>query len=166
MQGRALTAKYDGYASCPLLVGDGKAILAEFIYGGIPQEVQSDPRIPCAFVTQVHRRLLAVSLTKASPGERFIISRKTFSQVLPECPFRFFNCIGAWYSDNLRQKPIGNFTAAVAGTALRDFCPLLFSVERDCSRSKQRAADLRSELLRARICQPFRNLTNQQIETF
>ena len=32
-----------GYASCPLLVGDGKAILAEFIYGGIPQEVQRTP---------------------------------------------------------------------------------------------------------------------------
>jgi sulfide:quinone oxidoreductase len=39
MHGRALTAKFDGYASCPLLVGDGKAILAEFIYGGVPQEV-------------------------------------------------------------------------------------------------------------------------------
>jgi len=41
MQGRPLTAKYDGYASCPLLVGDGKAILAEFICGGVPQEVRS-----------------------------------------------------------------------------------------------------------------------------
>jgi hypothetical protein len=81
MQGRALTAKYDGYASCPLLVGDGKAILAEFIYGGIPQEVRLALRIPGAFGTHAHRRLLLVSLTKASPGERFIISRKIFSQV-------------------------------------------------------------------------------------
>lgn len=32
--GKALTAEYDGYTSCPLLVGYGKLILAEFGYGG------------------------------------------------------------------------------------------------------------------------------------
>ena len=42
MNGRALTAKFDGYASCPLLVGDGRVILAEFVYGGVPQEVRAD----------------------------------------------------------------------------------------------------------------------------
>ena len=34
MEGRALTAKYDGYASCPLITGYGKLILAEFDYEG------------------------------------------------------------------------------------------------------------------------------------
>ncbi|MFM2129742.1 MAG: hypothetical protein RL477_1288 [Pseudomonadota bacterium] len=34
MSNRSLEAGYDGYASCPLLTGYGKAILAEFIYGG------------------------------------------------------------------------------------------------------------------------------------
>lgn len=38
MQGRALTAKYDGYASCPLVTGYGRLLMAEFVYGGIPKE--------------------------------------------------------------------------------------------------------------------------------
>lgn len=33
-QGRPLPARYDGYASCPLVTGRGKVILAEFGYGG------------------------------------------------------------------------------------------------------------------------------------
>lgn len=32
--GRPLTARYDGYASCPLVTGYGRLILAEFGYGG------------------------------------------------------------------------------------------------------------------------------------
>lgn len=35
---RPLTAKYDGYASCPLVTGYGTAVLAEFKYGGAPAE--------------------------------------------------------------------------------------------------------------------------------
>jgi sulfide:quinone oxidoreductase len=35
---RALPAGYDGYASCPLLTGHGELMLAEFKYGGVPQE--------------------------------------------------------------------------------------------------------------------------------
>jgi sulfide:quinone oxidoreductase len=34
MGNKALEGKYDGYASCPLTTAYGKAILAEFIYGG------------------------------------------------------------------------------------------------------------------------------------
>lgn len=34
MGDKALEGKYDGYASCPLTTAYGKAILAEFIYGG------------------------------------------------------------------------------------------------------------------------------------
>jgi sulfide:quinone oxidoreductase len=36
MAGRTLPAKYDGYASCPLVTGYGKLILAEFDYDGNP----------------------------------------------------------------------------------------------------------------------------------
>jgi hypothetical protein len=31
-------AKYDGYASCPLFVGDGKLMMIEFKYGGVADE--------------------------------------------------------------------------------------------------------------------------------
>lgn len=34
LRGEAFTARYDGYASCPLVTGRGKTILAEFGYGG------------------------------------------------------------------------------------------------------------------------------------
>lgn len=37
-EGRALTGSYDGYASCPLVTGYGKLILAEFDYDGKPVE--------------------------------------------------------------------------------------------------------------------------------
>ena len=37
-RGQAGTARYDGYASCPLVTGYGKLILAEFDYDGRPQE--------------------------------------------------------------------------------------------------------------------------------
>jgi sulfide:quinone oxidoreductase len=36
--GRELRARYDGYASCPLVTGYGRLILAEFDYDGNPQE--------------------------------------------------------------------------------------------------------------------------------
>lgn len=34
LDGRALTARYDGYGSCPLTAERGKIVLAEFGYGG------------------------------------------------------------------------------------------------------------------------------------
>lgn len=37
-EGRMMTASYDGYASCPLVTGIGKLILAEFDYDGKPAE--------------------------------------------------------------------------------------------------------------------------------
>ena len=37
-RGRPLEARYDGYASCPLITGYGKLILAEFDYEGNPAE--------------------------------------------------------------------------------------------------------------------------------
>lgn len=38
MEGKPLTAKYDGYTSCPIVTGYGKLVLAEFDYEGKPQE--------------------------------------------------------------------------------------------------------------------------------
>lgn len=38
IKGAELTAKYDGYASCPLITGYGKTILAEFDFDGKPLE--------------------------------------------------------------------------------------------------------------------------------
>lgn len=38
MKGLPLDAKYDGYASCPLVTGVGKCILAEFDYNLTPLE--------------------------------------------------------------------------------------------------------------------------------
>lgn len=38
LSGKPLTAKYDGYASCPLVTGHSKCILAEFDYDLVPTE--------------------------------------------------------------------------------------------------------------------------------
>jgi len=38
IRGEPLTAKYDGYTSCPIVTGYGKLVLAEFDYEGKPQE--------------------------------------------------------------------------------------------------------------------------------
>ncbi|KAK3287679.1 hypothetical protein CYMTET_4815 [Cymbomonas tetramitiformis] len=38
MEGKPLSATYDGYAACPILVGGKKVIMAEFKYGGEPSE--------------------------------------------------------------------------------------------------------------------------------
>lgn len=37
-EGKPVTARYDGYASCPLVTGYGKLVLAEFDYDGKPVE--------------------------------------------------------------------------------------------------------------------------------
>jgi len=38
MHDKPLPCAYDGYTSCPLLTGENKVMLAEFKYGGVPQE--------------------------------------------------------------------------------------------------------------------------------
>ena len=38
IKGEPLTAKYDGYTSCPIVTGYGKLVLAEFDYEGKSQE--------------------------------------------------------------------------------------------------------------------------------
>ncbi|MGH8518945.1 MAG: NAD(P)/FAD-dependent oxidoreductase [Panacagrimonas sp.] len=47
MQGSAVVAKYDGYASCPLTTSVGRVMLAEFSYDGvITPSFPLDPRVP------------------------------------------------------------------------------------------------------------------------
>jgi len=38
MRGKPLTARYDGYAACPIVTGYGRLIMAEFDYDGTPKE--------------------------------------------------------------------------------------------------------------------------------
>jgi len=49
MNGKPLTAQYNGYASCPLVTGYGKLILAEFDYDGNPT-----PSIPFIDTSKEH----------------------------------------------------------------------------------------------------------------
>lgn len=47
LDGRSLTAAYDGYGSCPLTTAYGRVVLAEFGYGGrIMPSFPIDPRVP------------------------------------------------------------------------------------------------------------------------
>ncbi|MFT8719538.1 FAD/NAD(P)-binding oxidoreductase [Acetobacter sp.] len=50
LEGRPITASYDGYGACPLTVGYGKVVLAEFLYGGKPApSFPYDQRKPSRF---------------------------------------------------------------------------------------------------------------------
>jgi sulfide:quinone oxidoreductase len=57
--GKALTGKYDGYASCPLTTSIGKIMLAEFGYDGVPMpSFAADPRQPRRSYWHLKRRVL------------------------------------------------------------------------------------------------------------
>jgi eukaryotic sulfide quinone oxidoreductase len=43
MENRTPLAKYDGYASCPVVTGKNKLLLLEFTYGGVPKESFTRP---------------------------------------------------------------------------------------------------------------------------
>ncbi|GBQ97801.1 oxidoreductase [Acetobacter nitrogenifigens DSM 23921 = NBRC 105050] len=50
LDGRPVTGTYDGYGACPLTVGYGKVVLAEFLYGGKPApSFPYDQREPSSF---------------------------------------------------------------------------------------------------------------------
>lgn len=50
LEGKPLTGSYDGYGACPLTVGYGKVVLAEFLYGGKPApSFPYDQRKPSSF---------------------------------------------------------------------------------------------------------------------
>jgi len=72
-----LLPSFDGYASCPIFVGDGKLLLAEFIYGGVPKE------------TFAHY----LGMDQAAPRKSFYyLKRDVF-------PFAYWNIAprGRWY---------------------------------------------------------------------
>lgn len=57
--GKELSAKYDGYAACPLTTSNGKVLLAEFTYGGtIATTLPLDSRIPRRFYWWVKRSFI------------------------------------------------------------------------------------------------------------
>jgi sulfide:quinone oxidoreductase len=57
LEGKPLTAKYDGYTSCPVVTGYGRLVLAEFDYEGNPRETfpfdQSKERLSM-YLLKVH----------------------------------------------------------------------------------------------------------------
>lgn len=59
INGKALSAEYDGYAACPLTTSNGKVILAEFTYGGtISTTLPLDSRVPRRFYWWVKRSFI------------------------------------------------------------------------------------------------------------
>jgi sulfide:quinone oxidoreductase len=59
LDGRPLTARYDGYACCPLITGYGKVIMAEFNYEGQPTpSFPLDPTVERWSMWQVKTKLL------------------------------------------------------------------------------------------------------------
>jgi len=62
MAGRQLDGKYNGYASCPVVVGKKRAILAEFGYDGkLMETFSSDGKFPFKFIGQEGERCKSVS---------------------------------------------------------------------------------------------------------
>ena len=59
INGKALSAEYDGYAACPLTTSNGKVILAEFTYSGtISTTLPLDSRVPRRFYWWVKRSFI------------------------------------------------------------------------------------------------------------
>lgn len=83
--GNEANAKYDGYGSCPLFVGDNKLMLAEFKYGGVASET--------FFKNQE-------------------VPRKSFFYMKKEVfPWVYFNIVpkGKWYGHDIIKKPHFSF---------------------------------------------------------
>ncbi len=61
MEGREMTAKYDGYSSCPLVTGYDKVMLAEFVYGNEASEsTPLDQRVPRRSMFFMKKNLLPI----------------------------------------------------------------------------------------------------------
>lgn len=61
MKNKTLTASYDGYSSCPVVVSYDKVILAEFVYGYVAQETfPFDQRIPRKSMFLMKKNVLPV----------------------------------------------------------------------------------------------------------
>jgi len=62
IENKPARAKYDGYASCPLFVGDNKLMLIEFKYGGVANETFStNQTTPSRAAFMLKKELLPVA---------------------------------------------------------------------------------------------------------
>ncbi len=59
LDGKPLTASYDGYGSCPLTTAYGEVVMAEFTYGGkVTPSFPLDPRVPRSSMWHFKTRFL------------------------------------------------------------------------------------------------------------
>merc|ERR1712137_633648 len=96
--GKDLDGKYTGYASCPLVIGKNKAIMAEFEYGG---------KIKETFDSETGRFPYNLIGSTGAMQQRFFYFLK--SQVFP---FVFWNLWldGKWFGSHGPLKPGGSTT--------------------------------------------------------
>lgn len=80
MKGETMTASYDGYTSCPILVGDGQLMLAEFTFA---PELKITETFPY--------------LDQAKPNRLFYYMKRDF---FPWCYWNTF-LKGSWYGHNM-----------------------------------------------------------------
>lgn len=87
MQGKRPTAEYDGFTSCPIVLGYGKLLMTEFVYDCIPQE--SFTKIPLPFLDQ------------GKPSYFYFLVKKYVF------PFVYWNLFmkGRWFGSKLVFKP-------------------------------------------------------------
>jgi sulfide:quinone oxidoreductase len=77
LDGKAMPARYDGYGACPIFTSPGRAILAEYIYGGIVTPSQRlDPRIPQRSAWWKATRLARLYWDKILRGRRPAVRHK------------------------------------------------------------------------------------------
>ena len=88
INGKALSAEYDGYAACPLTTSNGKVILAEFTYGGtISTTLPLDSRMPRRFYWWVKRSFIPWFYWNLLLKGRNILenhNQRNFPEVLPK----------------------------------------------------------------------------------
>jgi eukaryotic sulfide quinone oxidoreductase len=93
MKGKPLTAKYNGYASCPLVMGKKRVILAEFGYGG---------KILETFNSETGQFPYTLFGQTGSIQERFFMFLKTDG--FPYCYWNMWTK-GKWYGTTGPFKP-------------------------------------------------------------
>mmetsp|Transcript_3833 Transcript_3833/g.3314 ORF Transcript_3833/g.3314 Transcript_3833/m.3314 type:complete len:164 (+) Transcript_3833:2-493(+) len=85
LQGVKTLPSFDGYGSCPIFVGDDKLLLAEFTFGGVPNE--SFSKYP--------------GIDQSKPYKMFYYLKKDFF------PYVYWNIApkGNWYGKTHIRKP-------------------------------------------------------------
>lgn len=84
LQNRKTLPSFDGYGSCPIFVGDDKLLLAEFTFGGVPNE-----------------SFTGMFIDQSKPYKMFYYLKKDFF------PFVYWNLApkGSWYGTSGFSKP-------------------------------------------------------------